>query len=113
MMQQNYVEFEKATKSTLDRWKNTPSQKSNAEKNVAWATALAISQGNYNGFTSQNNARNLAMNLGKDGIVQSLLYNMIQLSDYRHQRRNESLGNIDAYIMMTVDACKQDQVGQL
>lgn len=105
--------FEEATKDTLERWKNTPQQRQNAEENVKYAIIYALNNDFYRGFTSQGNARGKAIQLGKDGITFALLYNMIQLSDYMHRRKGETFGWIDSYIMSVSSHCDIGNIGEL
>lgn len=102
--------FEEATKETLERWKNTPGQRENAEVNVEYAIIYALNDNFYRGFTSQGNARNKAIGLGKDGITYALLHNTIQLSDYRHQNANESLGWMDSFITAISSSINQGDI---
>lgn len=105
--------FEDATRETLRRWQETPEQRSMAEENVKLAIIFALNDNFYRGFTSRGDSRNKVMQLGADGIKCALFHNMIQLSDYRHQRMGETLGWVDAYITSVASYCSQDNINDL
>lgn len=111
-MNQELKMFEEATKDTLERWRNTPEQRSHAEENVKYGIIYALNDNFYNGFTSRNMARGKAIELGKDGMEFALIYNMIQLSDYKHQT-GESLGWMDNYIVSIASYCNQGKFEDL
>lgn len=111
MYNNEILEF--ASKTTFVRWRNDPIQCKNADKNVTYAIEKAIGENNFNGFTSNDRAREYAMSLEVDNICHALFYNMIQLSEYRRIRNNESLGNCDSDIIVTVESCKNGQISEL
>ena len=111
------IQLERASKETLSRWKNDPQQSQYAADNVKWAIARAITEKNFNGFTRNNQAREMASQLQNEEILFALLQNMIHLSAYKRMRGGESLGNpADSFVLLVTDsACKRsiDDVEEL
>lgn len=105
--------FEEASRETYKRWKNDETQKKNAEKNIELGIINVIELNNYSGFTRNNYARDKVMQIGETGVIYSLLYNMIQLGDYKSQKIGGTLGKPDPFITYVVETIKHGLITDL
>ncbi len=105
--------LEEASRETLKKWQSIPEYKKIAEKLIENAIVQAVSLNDLLGFTRTNNARNKVNKIGNDGIIYALLYNMIQLSDYKHQKIGCTLGVIDPYIILVNEKIKNNDIGSI
>ena len=104
-------DLEEATSETLKRHLDLGEE--NPVDNVKYAIANAIVNGDYNGFTRRNNAREKAKNIDSNTMIYALLRNMVQLSDYEHKKSGDISKEDKIWISNCMEFIKDGRVNNL